>query len=195
MHHYVPLFSYIHVYIYIYVWIHVGICLSGVLSARASAKLANLSCTHSPSKKKSFFALVAVFGAAGGSAACADFLETHSFFRSDRRYCVFFFPMATCPNPGMEKTCSDFCSNRRYSYSCMMFLIYRLSKPVPHIGVDVILVTKKGVLSINIVKVPKEKRRHTNKHGLLSLCRWKRWCVSLQSHDRKTNVFSQFQFR
>ena len=100
-----------------------------------------------------------------------SFLRNHSFFRSDRRYCVYFFPMATCPNPGMEKTCSDFCSNRRYSYSCMMFLIYRLSKPVPHIHVDVILVTKKGVLSINIVKVPKEKRRHANKHGLLSLCR------------------------
>jgi hypothetical protein len=53
----------------------------------------------------------------------------------------------------------------------MMFLIYRLSKPVPHIGVDVILVTKKGVLSINLVKVPKEKRRYTDKKGLLGLCR------------------------
>ena len=79
--------------------------------------------------------------------------------------------MATCPNPGMEKTCSDVSSNRRYSYMCMMFLIYRLSKPVPHIGVDVILVTKKGVPSISLVQVPKEKRRYTDRKGLLGLCR------------------------
>ena len=119
---------FIHTCIHIYICVCVNSCRSRFvrgLSARASAKLASLSCTHSPSKKnKRFFALAAVFGAAGGSAACVpEFFRNPSLFRSNRRYCVYFFSMATCPNPGMEKTCSDFSSNRRYTYMCMIFLV------------------------------------------------------------------------